>query len=130
VTEEYDPHADAIGSWTDTITAMRERFRIEVAAMAPYLWRVRTQRRISRPQLAAKLGVSTSLIQAWETRRLRPPADLFMRWRNLIEESSGGPIRKGAVESVSTATYWMSQNGLVCMTINGDIKKIDGNADE
>jgi transcriptional regulator with XRE-family HTH domain len=121
MTDEYDPHADAIGSWTDTITAMRERFRIEVAAMAPYLWRIRRLRRISRSKLAVQLGVSSSLIQAWETRRKLPPADLFQRWRDIIQESSAGVSPKGSVCSVPTTLYWLSPNGLV---------QIDGNSDE
>jgi hypothetical protein len=89
VADDYDPHADAIGSWSDTITAMRERYRKEVEVMAPYLWRVRQERRISRSKVAAQIGVSTSLIQAWETQRKRPPADLFQQWRNLVERSTG-----------------------------------------
>jgi DNA-binding transcriptional regulator YiaG len=82
--DEYDPNADAIGSWEDAVAAIRERHRQAVRTMAPALWRLRTLSRTSRPALAKEVGVSVSLLQAWETGRKCPPADLFYRWRDLL----------------------------------------------
>ncbi len=81
VSGKYNP---ALADYNDAIAALRVKHRANVRSLLPKLQCYRNARHLTVDDLAAAIGVSSSLFGSWEAGNRFPPADLFSRWRDLL----------------------------------------------
>lgn len=78
--DTYDPDADAIGSWYDAVTEIRDRHQQTVKNLLPALRKARLRQRLPGHVVAQQIGVAPSTLSMWECERRVPPPDLLARW--------------------------------------------------